>query len=716
MRDIPYIFAQYKRLLVSSILITLLLHCHAIHSKNLDDTAESVNWSLIGPGDADQITSLTILKNNSILAGTDIGGLYRSNNNSKSWQAINIGLQNLDITTPVVQNPLNNDILYVGTRGGLFKSNNEGNSWQRLHHGLPKEEKYSISGSIGSIAIDHETPEILYLGMGYRPSYDGTTLVRRLKWSKNIYKSIDSGKSWNIITAFNKPTKVHHIIVSIDNSSTVFAATDTGLYSSTDSGKNWKVLLNQPSFNIIQSRINKKVLLVTCGEKGIYKSTDGGQTWEIKNSGLSFANFSYRFNNRYSVLAKNKIYPDTIYVVNSTWGRSGGAYISHDFGEEWSKITDEMPESWLKTSKRMNTIVANNDKLYLGSSRYLYRSHDNGKTWEQNISKWNDKGWSHTGINVFGHTRSVMVDPLSPEIYYTATADHGLVRSTNSGISWNPVANLNKNASDVWDITYCKKQPEKIIAISSGLNKDLCMISSINKGNNWTLSCNNIGKTDRDEKIVVNPDNCNQIYIAMKNGIAYSSDNGNSWSILSNGAPTDKVYSISISMKDTNKIYAGSKSGLYYSKDNGKTWAHEKYFNNTFVSSILISPYDDNFILIGTGNNKFGTGSIYKSTDSGITWSNIKKNVTSYISAFSILPANHNIIYATSMDQNFHDNSKGSGVFRSSNKGNDWKRVDSSLPVSRAYNVTTSKKLPYHVFISAAGSGAYFTIEKFNSK
>ena len=54
----------------------------------------------------------------SILAGTDIGGLYKSDDKAKSWYSINTGLSNLDITTPVIQNPVNHNLLYVGTRGG----------------------------------------------------------------------------------------------------------------------------------------------------------------------------------------------------------------------------------------------------------------------------------------------------------------------------------------------------------------------------------------------------------------------------------------------------------------------------------------------------------------------------------------------------------------------------------------------------------------------
>ena len=61
-------------------------------------------WQLIGPGDADQVTSISMLTpSGDIVIGTDIGGLYKSGNKGSGWTSINHGLLNYDVTTRVAQ-------------------------------------------------------------------------------------------------------------------------------------------------------------------------------------------------------------------------------------------------------------------------------------------------------------------------------------------------------------------------------------------------------------------------------------------------------------------------------------------------------------------------------------------------------------------------------------------------------------------------------------
>ena len=56
--------------------------------------AGTLSWKLIGPGDADQVTSLSVIKDGDVFLGTDIGGLYHSNNQGEWWEPTNNGLKN----------------------------------------------------------------------------------------------------------------------------------------------------------------------------------------------------------------------------------------------------------------------------------------------------------------------------------------------------------------------------------------------------------------------------------------------------------------------------------------------------------------------------------------------------------------------------------------------------------------------------------------------
>ena len=70
-------------------------------------------WVLIGPGDADQVTSLSVLPGGTVFVGTDVGGLYSSTDEGNQWKARNTGLDNYDITTKVIQHPADPKILFL---------------------------------------------------------------------------------------------------------------------------------------------------------------------------------------------------------------------------------------------------------------------------------------------------------------------------------------------------------------------------------------------------------------------------------------------------------------------------------------------------------------------------------------------------------------------------------------------------------------------------
>jgi hypothetical protein len=66
------------------------------------------------------------------------------------------------------------------------------------------------------------------------------------------------------------------------------------------------------------------------------------------------------------------------------------------------------------------------------------------------------------------------------------------------------------------------------------------------------------------------------------------------------------------------------------------------------------------------------------------------------------------------LDDNYHDNSKGAGIFRSIDGGITWHRIDRDLPVYRAYDIKTSRLRPFDIFLATNGSGAYIANEEKN--
>ena len=114
---------KYKYIIFS----ILFLVCNFFTEIIVDDTlaeeifrngkSKTVQWQLIGPGDADQVTSISVSIDGAVYVGTDNSGIYYSNNKGEEWSPLNNGIKNYDITTPVLIDPENKKNLYILTKG-----------------------------------------------------------------------------------------------------------------------------------------------------------------------------------------------------------------------------------------------------------------------------------------------------------------------------------------------------------------------------------------------------------------------------------------------------------------------------------------------------------------------------------------------------------------------------------------------------------------------
>ncbi len=113
-----------------------------------------------------------------IYAGTDGNGVYRSNNCGASWTPVNTGLTNPLIKSLAID-PAVPQTVYAGTDGGgVFKSTNGGTKWKPVNSGL-------TCPYIAALVVDPATPETIYAG-----TIGG-----------GVFRSINGGTSW---TAVNK--------------------------------------------------------------------------------------------------------------------------------------------------------------------------------------------------------------------------------------------------------------------------------------------------------------------------------------------------------------------------------------------------------------------------------------------------------------------------------------------------------------------------------
>jgi photosystem II stability/assembly factor-like uncharacterized protein len=197
-----------------------------------------------------------------------------------------------------------------------------------------------------------------------------------------------------------------------------------------------------------------------------------------------------------------------------------------------------------------------------------------------------------------GRVVDIDVNPDDPTIFYVAYASGGLWKSTNNGISFNPLFD-NESVISIGDFAVDWK--EKIIYVGTGENNSsrssysgTGIFKSTDDGKNWI----NIGliETHRIGRIVLDPSNPNNIWVAalghlfspnLERGIYKTSDGGKSWKNVLFINDNTGCIDLTVNPADTKILYAsmwfrerrcwegyeaGSYSGIYKSIDGGDSW------------------------------------------------------------------------------------------------------------------------------------------------
>lgn len=230
-----------------------------------------------------------------------------------------------------------------------------------------------------------------------------------------------------------------------------------------------------------------------------------------------------------------------------------------------------------------------------------------------------------------GRVVDLDVNPDDPTIFYVAYASGGLWKTTNNGISFNPLFD-NESVISIGDIAVDWKN--NIIYVGTGENNSsrssysgTGIYKSTDDGKNW----NNIGliETHRIGRIVIDPSNPNTIWVAAL-GHLFSPN---------------------------------PERGIYKTNDGGKTWKQTLYINdNTGGIDLTVNPNDSKILYASMwfrerrsweGYEAGSTSGIYKSQDGGESWQFISSKENGFPTGatvgrigLALFQGNTNIIYA----------------------------------------------------------------------
>ena len=200
--------------------------------------------------------------------------------------------------------------------------------------------------------------------------------------------------------------------------------------------------------------------------------------------------------------------------------------------------------------------------------------------------------------------------------------------------------------------------------------------------------------------IAFHPTNPTTFFVGVaQGGVWKTTNNGASWTPLSDNLPINRISDISINPINPNEIYIsvcdfeyigvslqlnGRKRhthyglGVYKTIDGGLTWAQTGLTYNltngdaSLIRKILINPTNTNEIVA------CGVSGMYKSNNAGTTWT---KKLDSLFWDMHQDPVNPNIIYAAT-GWVLTSNIGNAGVYKSTDFGNTWTMLNTNMPLT----------------------------------
>ncbi len=262
-----------------------------------------------------------------------------------------------------------------------------------------------------------------------------------------------------------------------------------------------------------------------------------------------------------------------------------------------------------------------------------------------------------------GRVVDIAVNPKDHSEYYIAVASGNIWKTSNNGITFEPVfekygaysigclAINPKNPKEIWAGTG-ENNHQRALGYGDGIYK------TVDGGKNWK----NMGLKNSRQigKILINPNDTNIVYVAAE---------GSAWG-------------------------PGGDRGLFMTLDGGKNWKNIlKVSEDTGINELVMDPSNPEIMLasseqrrrhVFTKINGGPESAIYKTTDGGKNWRKITSGIPKVDKGgigLAISPVNSMVVYAI-----FQAADGKGGFYRSEDQGESWVKMSSHFSSSQYYS------------------------------
>ncbi|MEE3034413.1 MAG: glycosyl hydrolase [Bacteroidota bacterium] len=685
-------------------------------------------------------------ENNSSRSSYSGVGILKSIDNGNSWQ--HKGLSDSHHIGKILVNPDDPNHLIVGVTGHLYSENDMRGVYVSTDGGENWENTLFINNRTGIIDMDHSPKDFNVI---YASSWEKD----RKAWnfdgdghSSGIYKSIDAGKSWELLTnekrGFPVGEGVGRIGVSVFDNNVVYVIHDNQFRREKKENSSGKENISKDYFKSISikdflSLDNKKLNkflkdnsfqkeytaksiknLVRQGKAKpadlaiyledsnsllfdtpvigaeVYKSIDGGLSWLKTHDGYLdnlYYSYGYYFGHIYvAPYDVDKIY---IYGVPILTSNDGGKTFT-SIGK--SNVHVDHHALWINPSRPGHLINGNDGGINI--------TYNDGENWMKNNS-----------IPV-GQFYAINVDNDRPYNVYGGLQDNGV---------WK--ARYNSLDNERWHST--GHNPWTGIMGGDGMNIEIdnrdsnIVYTGFQFGNYSRLDLKNnkrksikprheIGESpyrfNWQTPILLSTHNQDILYYGG-NRLHRSLNQGDNWETISpdltNGGkkgnvPYGTLTTISESPLKFGLLYTGSDDGLIQvSRGGGVKWKNisNNLPKDLWVSRVVASAFQEGRVYATLNGYRWDDFSpyVYVSEDYGETWKSIKSN----------LPDSPlNVIIEDSVKENILYVGNDNGVYISFDMGQNWEPFSKGLTNAAVHDLVIQKE-ERHLLVGTHGRSIY---------
>ncbi|MFI5625497.1 carbohydrate-binding protein [Nocardioides sp. NPDC051685] len=610
-----------------------------------------------------------------LYARTDMGGAYRWDAATERWIPLTdwVGEKDWNLlgidsvaTDPVAPKRL---YLMAGTytndwagNGAILRSTDRGRTFKRTDLPFKVGGNEDGRGAGERLVVD--------------PANHGTLLLGSRK--NGLWRSTDYGVTWRQVSSF--PVKdgassgggVSFVTYGPAGSKTIYVGvgdSSTSLYRSTDGGRTWQAVSGQPTGQLPQHG-------VVSGDGSLYltytnalgpNGVTAGSVWRYAPTRGSWKDVSpSKGSYGFSGLAVDPRKPSTVMVTTlDRWWPEDEIYRTTDGGRTWKALADKSvrnasaaPYVGTGIGHWMTALAIDpfdSGHVLYGTGNGIWRSEDANAT---------DSGrTSHWSAGARGLEETALLDAIAPPggaTLITSMGDQGGFRYADS-LTKVPAGRLkNPLMANSTDIDFAQSKPSMMVRVGRGGDQDGAY--STDGGRSWNgFRAEPVGSADSGH-VALAADGSAIVWTEAGQAPYRSTDKGTSWSRVG-GLGADAVVVADRSSAKT--FYSLSGGTLYASTDGGATFTARA--GNLPSGRLTAVPGIAGDLWIADG----GKGLLH-STDGGRSFTTLTTVQSASALGFGKAKpgASYQALYLIGTVKDV------AGVFRSTDKGATWTRVN----------------------------------------